>query len=54
MAGDISGGLGPVLGVRNHHQGWGMCQDTLLDAVEGRGIQGGETFIQYEHGGALQ
>src|SRR6266571_1752295 len=42
------------LQVRDHQQGWGMCQDTLLHAGERRGIEGGKTLVQDEHGGTLQ
>jgi len=31
-----------------------MCQDTLLHAGERRGIEGGKTLVQDEHGGPLQ
>ena len=42
------------LQVCDNQQGGGVCQDTLLYARERRGIEGGKTLVQDEHGGPLQ
>ena len=42
------------LQMRDHQQGGGVCQDTLLHAGERRGVEGGKTLVEDEHGGPLQ